>query len=121
MSNPITDYRAPIVSQNAPPSATSPATASSGGILGSDGFLSKAGETFIDLVGLYGEYDLRKTELENTGNDRRNPEQEASERRAGMIPQTVRFVSDNRVPIYVVGGIAAVGIIAAIVINQRKK
>lgn len=85
--------------------------------MGEDGFLSKLGETALDLVGLYGEYDLQKTRIENAGGDRQDPSVAASQARAGVGG----FVVDNRVPIYVVGGIVVVGVIAAITIAALRK
>jgi len=102
------------------PVANPPARSNSGGMLGDDGFLTKAGETAIDLLGLFGREAIR-SEFEVGNSDNRDPAQEQSEQRAGILPETVRFVLDNRVPIYVVGGIAAVGVIAAIVIASNKK
>ncbi|PXA04824.1 hypothetical protein DDZ13_06575 [Coraliomargarita sinensis] len=89
----------------------------SGGFLGDDGFLSKAGETALDIVGLYGQYDLEKRKIETAGSNK-NPEIAASQARAGVVPQ---FIVDNRVPLYIVGGIAAVGVIAAITITASRR
>jgi len=86
-------------------------------ILGPDGFLSKAGETALELIGLYGQYDLEKTRIK-TGGSQKNPEIEASQARAGILPQVI---VDNRVPIYIVGGIAVVGVLAAITIAATRR
>lgn len=105
----------PILSQDAATPTTGQSTG--GGMLGNDGFLSKAGETFIDLVGLYGEYDIKKRSLK-IDESQKNPEIQASQARARILPQVI---VDNRVPIYIVGGIAVVGILAAITIAASRK
>lgn len=86
----------------------------SGGLLGDDGFLSKAGETFIDLLGLYGQNEIEKSRLK-TQTNQRNPEIEASQSRAGVVPQ---FIVDNRTP-YIVGGAIVAGVALAIFILRK--
>lgn len=108
-SDPANQFTAPY---------TAPAGQSSGGgFLGADGFLSKAGEVATDLFGLYGSYEVEKAKID-AAKDRKDPVIEASQARAGMFPQ---FVVDNRVPLYIVGGIAAVGVLAAITISATRK
>lgn len=110
-SNPGNQFLAPY----AIPAGT---TSNGGGFLGSDGFLSKAAETAVDLFGLYGSVELQKAQIENAGSDRGDPVIVASQTRAGFLPS---MVQDFSVPVYVIGGLAAVGILAAITIAATRK
>lgn len=94
-----------------------PSTTGSGSnFLGNDGLLSKAGETALDLLGLYGQSEIDRRRLRTVQNEK-DPEISASQNRAGIVPQ---FVIDNRMPFYIIGGVAAVGILAAVYIASRK-
>lgn len=94
-------------------------TNNGGGLFGSGGLLTKAAETAIDLAGLYGTFELEKSKLKAAEKEaNRNPEQVASEQRAGIIPQVV--IPQDKMPLYIVGGVAAVGIVTAIVIAATR-
>lgn len=105
----------------APTPNTGPAVAGSGnsGLLGSDGFLSKLGETAIDIAGLLGRTEIEKARIEAQGNaDRRNPSIEASQRAAGFLPPT-QFVADNKTPLLIMGGVAMVAVALTIAVIRK--
>ena len=96
-----------------PPEGQTP----NGGFLGEDGFLSKAGEVATDLFGLFSTFEIEKAKIESAGAERQDPNLVESQRRAGVIPQ---FIQENRTPFYILGGLAAVSIVAAVVIAKNK-
>jgi hypothetical protein len=112
-----------------PTSAFQAATAapSGNGFFDSGGFLNKAGEQLLDFAGLYGDYEIAKLKAEASADRvRPNPEVEASQNRAGigMSPQELaQWVKqpDNRLPLYIIGGVAAAGVIAAMLIASNRK
>lgn len=108
-SNPANQFTGPYV----PPAGKT----SGGGFLGADGFLSKLGETAVDIFGLYGSYEVQKAQI-GAAKDRGDPVLTDSQARAGFFPG---IVQDYSVPIYIVGGIAVVGVIAAITIAATRK
>lgn len=77
-SNPANQFTAPYVP---------PAGQTSGAFLGADGFLSKVGETAVDLFGLYGNYEIQKAQI-SASKDRKDPVIVASQQRAGIIPES---------------------------------
>ena len=107
----------------APTPTSAPAVAGSGnsGFLGNDGFLSKFGETALDVAGLFGRAEIEKARLEaQAAADRRNPSIEASQRRAGIF-QVPQVVTDNKTPLLIMGGIALVGVAVAVTIAANQK
>jgi hypothetical protein len=97
-----------------PPYVPSDAAISGSGFLGADGFMSKVGETALDLFGLYGDYEIQKAQIEAATNDS-NPEITASQEQAGVV-ETQFPLKEVAVGGAIVAGVSilVIGVIVAV-------
>jgi hypothetical protein len=91
-----------------------PSEISGSGFLGADGFMSKVGETALDLFGLYGDYEIQKAQIEAATNDS-NPEITASQEQAGVV-ETQFPLKELAVGGAIVAGVSilVIGVIVAV-------
>jgi hypothetical protein len=103
--------RDPANQFTSPYTIPSGSTNGNGGFLGNDGFLSKAGETALDLFGIYGNYEIEKAKIENAGSGRQDPQITDSQARAGFFPVSSEFPLKE----FAIGGAIVAGVSVLII------